>query len=68
MNVKSFLSYIEEINKLKKLPNTFWNRRKLRKALKRLDKQIRLVAQIEADKMFNQVYDFYNNLIDKNLD
>jgi len=68
MNVKSFLSYIEEINELKKLPNTFWNRRKLRKALKRLDKQIRLVAQIEADKMFNQVYDFYNNLIDKNLD
>lgn len=68
MNVKSFLSYIEEINELKKLPNTFWNKRKLRKALKRLDKQIRLVAQIEADKMFNQVYDFYNNLIDKNLD
>lgn len=67
MNIKSFMSQMREINDLKKLPNTFWNRRKLRKAEKVLDKMVRAVAQEEADKMFKQVYDFYYELISKNL-
>lgn len=67
MNIRSFMALTEEIKTLKTFPNTFWNRRKLKKAQKALDKMIRAAAQQEADKMFDQAYKFYYDLIDKNL-
>lgn len=67
MNIKSFMNQITEINDLKKLPNTFWNRRKLKKAQKVLDRMVRAAAQVEAEKIFKQAYDFYYDLINNNL-
>lgn len=67
MNIKSFVNQTREIKDLKELPNTFWNRRKVRKAKKVLDKMIREVALNEANKMYEQVYNFYYDLIEKNL-
>lgn len=67
MNIKSFVNQTREIKNLKELSNTFWNRRKVRKAEKVLDKMIREVALNEADKMYEQVYNFYYDLIEKNL-
>ncbi len=67
MNIKSFVNQTREIKDLKELPNTFWNRRKVRKAEKVLDKMIREVALNEVDKMYEQVYNFYYDLIEKNL-
>lgn len=67
MNIKSFVNQTREIKDLKELPNTFWNRRKVRKAEKVLDKMIKEVALNEANKMYEQVYNFYYDLIEKNL-
>lgn len=67
MNIKSFMNQVAEINDLKKLPDTFWNRRKLRKAKKVLDNMVRAAAQEEAEKMFKQAYDFYYDFINNNL-
>ena len=54
MTIKSFMSQMREINDLKKLPNTFWNRRKLKKAQK--------VLEVRSSFPNSSLADLYNPL------
>lgn len=68
MDIKIFMDKINEIKKLKALlPDTFWNRRKIKKALRELDRMAKESALEQAEKMYNQIYEWYNELIDNNL-
>lgn len=70
MNMKTFLSLITEIRALREAvskKSSFWNRRKLKKAEKKLDKYIASCALLEAEHYFNQVIEFYKDLAKNNL-
>lgn len=67
MDTKSFLHKINDIKELNSLPNTFWNRLKVKRAMKEIDKMIRIAAKAQADSMYKQTYKFYQDIVDTNL-
>lgn len=67
MDTKAFLRKINDVKDLYDLPNTFWNRIKIKRAMKEINRMIKNAAQIQADSMFNQTCKFYKDIVDSNL-
>lgn len=67
MNTKVFLQKINELKEALSLPNTFRNRFRKRKLRKQVDKMVREAAIEQAKSMYNQAYDFYQDVVNNNL-
>ena len=70
VNMNTFLNLINNIRTLEdkyRSSQSFWNRRKLNKAKKALNKYIERCAADEADRYFYQVVEFYKDLAKRNL-
>ena len=51
-----------------KQPNTFRNRRKVRKVRKEINKMIKTAAKLQANLVYKQTVDLYQNILTSNLD
>lgn len=70
INMNTFLKLITELrtqNQAVSNNPSLWNRRKVKKAQKKLDKYIAACARTEAENYFNQVVEFYKDLAKHNL-
>lgn len=68
MDNKTFFHYTEELKELLKQPNTFRNRRKVRKVRKEINKMIKTAAKLQANLVYKQTVDLYQNILTSNLD
>lgn len=68
MDNKIFFHYIKELNDISKQPNTFRNRRQARKIRKAINKMIRNAAKAQANIVYNQTVELYQNIMNSNLD
>ena len=68
MDNKTFFRYTKELKELLKQPNTFRNRRKVRKVRKEINKMIKTAAKLQANLVYNQTVDLYQNILTSNLD
>lgn len=68
MDNKTFFSYTKELKELLKQPNTFRNRRKVRKVRKEINKMIKTAAKLQANLVYKQTVELYQNILTSNLD
>ena len=68
MDNKTFFHYTKELKELLKQPNTFRNRRKVRKVRKEINKMIKTAARLQANLVYKQTVDLYQNILTSNLD
>lgn len=68
MDNKTFFRYTKELKGLLKQPNTFRNRRKVRKVRKEINKMIKAAAKLQANLVYKQTVDLYQNILTSNLD
>ena len=68
MDNKIFFHYIKELNDISKQPNTFRNRRQARKIRKAINKMIKNAAKAQANIVYNQTVELYQNIMNSNLD
>lgn len=68
MDNKTFFRYTKELKELLKQPNTFRNRRKVRKVRKEINKMIKAAAKLQANLVYKQTVDLYQNILTSNLD
>ena len=52
MDNKTFFRYTKELKELLKQPNTFRNRRKVRKVRKEINKMIKTAAKLQANLVY----------------
>jgi len=68
MDNKMFFYYIKELNDLLKQPNTFRNRLQIRKIKKIINRMIKEAAKAQANIVYNQTVELYQNIMNSNLD
>ena len=68
MDNKTFFRYAKELKELLKQPNTFRNRRKIRKVRKEINRMIKTAAKLQANLVYKQTVDLYQNILTSNLD
>ena len=68
MDNKTFFHYIKQLNEISKQPNTFRNRRQARKVRKAINKLIKNAAKAQANIVYNQTVELYQNIMNSNLD
>jgi hypothetical protein len=68
MDNKMFFHYIKELNDISKQPNTFGNRRQAKKIKKAINKMIKGAAKAQANIVYNQTVELYQNILTSNLD
>jgi hypothetical protein len=68
MDNKMFFHYIKELNDISKQPNTFRNRRQAKKIKKAINKMIKGAAKAQANIVYNQTVELYQNILTSNLD
>lgn len=68
MDNKTFFRYTKELKELLKQSNTFRNRRKVRKVRKEINKMIKTAAKLQANLVYKQTVDLYQNILTSNLD
>jgi len=68
MDNKIFFHYIKQLNEISKQPNTFRNRRQARKVRKAINKLIKNAAKAQANIVYNQTVELYQNIMNSNLD
>lgn len=67
MDNKLFFHYIKELNEISKQPNTFRNRRQAKKTRKAMNKLIKNAAKAQANIVYNQTVELYQNIMTSNL-
>lgn len=68
MDNKMFFNYIKELNKISKQPKTFRNRLKARRVKKDINKMIKAAAKAQANIVYKQTVELYQNILTSNLD
>ena len=67
MDNKIFFHYIKQLNEISKQTNTFRNRRQARKVRKAINKLIKNAAKAQANIVYNQTVELYQNIMTSNL-
>lgn len=68
MDNKIFFNYIKELNKISKQPKTFRNRLKARRVKRDINKMIKAAAKAQANIVYEQTVELYQNILTSNLD
>lgn len=68
MDNKMFFRYIKELNDILKQPKTFRNRLKARRVRKDINEMIKTAAKAQANIVYEQTVELYQNILTSNLD
>ena len=68
MNYQTFLSEVGNLKSLMSAPNTFKNRRSIRKVKKNINKIIKDAAKSQAKIVYDQTIKLYDEILKSNLD
>lgn len=68
MNYQTFLSEVNRLKSLMSAPNTFKNRRDIRKANKSIKKITKEAAKSQAKIVYDQTIKLYDEILKSNLD
>lgn len=68
MNYQTFLSEVNRLKSLMSAPNTFKNRREIKKVKKSINKIIKNAAKAQAKIVYEQTVKLYDEILNSNLD
>ena len=68
MNYQTFLSEVNRLKSLMSAPNTFKNRRDIRKVKKSIKKITKEAAKSQAKIVYDQTIKLYDEILKSNLD
>lgn len=67
MDTKLFFNEVAYLKSLQSAPDTFRNRRAVKKQKKAIDKLIRIAAKTQANLVYEQTCDLYQKILEANL-